>query len=179
MTIHRIGLFSWHTRRRAPALLAVICFAVTICFAALAPGASRQAARSVEPRFAVYDLYIETASAPLAAWQVELVDRAGAVMIVGLEGGEAGAFHSPPHYDPAALMTGRIILAAFSTAAAEALPVGRTRIASLHLHLDANGRPDFETTLTAVATVHGLPLRASVSLEPRHERPESREDIDE
>lgn len=118
-------------------------------------------------RFVAYDMFIETAAAPLAAWQVEIADRADAATIVGLEGGAAGAFSEPPTYDPNALMTGRIIVANFSTNTAEALPTGRTRVATLHLRIEPNGKPDFTIELTAVATVDGRPLRANVSFEPR------------
>ncbi len=119
-------------------------------------------------RFVTFDLYIETASAPLAAWQVEIRDRTGAATIVGLEGGSAGAFNEPPTYDPAALTTGRIIVASFSTDSAEQLPTGRIRVATLHVHVRGNAAPEFDVELTAVATVDGRPLRASVSLAPHN-----------
>lgn len=118
-------------------------------------------------RFVAYDLFIETAAAPLAAWQVEIEDKARTATIIGLEGGAKGVFVDAPTYDPEALMTGRIIIASFSTAGAEALPTGRTRVATLHLRVRANGEPDFNVELAAVATIDGRPLRANVSLEPR------------
>ena len=70
---------------------------------------------SSEIRFVPVDVYVDPAGAPLAAYQFELKTVAGAVEIVGVEGGEHEAFSEPGYYDPAALKNNRIIIAAYST----------------------------------------------------------------
>ena len=69
--------------------------------------------------FGTYDVVVETGSRPLAAYQVEITVAAGDAKLVGIEGGEHPEFTEPPFYDPAALREERVVLAAFSTAAAE------------------------------------------------------------
>ena len=54
-------------------------------------------------RFAPVDVYLDSGSRPLAAYQFELKVTQGKVKIVGVEGGEHEAFREAPYYDPAAL----------------------------------------------------------------------------
>ena len=74
-----------------------------------------------EVRFRPLHIHIDAGDTPMAAFQLELTVKSGDAKIVGVEGAEHPAFARPPYYDPAALMSGRIILAAFSTA--KELPV--------------------------------------------------------
>lgn len=112
-------------------------------------------------RFRPVDVYVDSGAQPLAAYQVEITAR-GAT-IAGVEGGDPPAFAEPPHYDPAALQGGRIILAAFDTGSD--LPHGRTRVATLHMR--ESGSADYEIKLTAAATAAGVRIDARASVEPR------------
>ena len=124
-------------------------------------GSAIIAGNAAAARFRAVDVYVDSGSTPLAAYQVEIVAR-GAT-IAGVEGGQRGAFVEPPHYDPAALQAGRIILAAFDTGTD--LPSGRTRVATLHLRED--GPADYEIRLIAAAGAGGERLDATASVEPR------------
>ena len=61
---------------------------------------------TAEPRFMAVDVYVET-RAPLAAWQFEISDKAGAIRVVGIENGDAPVFHAAPYYDREAVAGGR------------------------------------------------------------------------
>ena len=73
---------------------------------------------------------------PVAAWQFRLSDRNSYIRIVGIENGDSDAFQDSPYYDRDAVNGGdaeRIIVADFSLAVANQLPIGRTRIATVHI----------------------------------------------
>lgn len=143
-------------------------------------------------RFIYADIFIDSAHSPLAAWQIEArfdgepvgaesdeTDGATTVRLVGVEGADraaAPAFADPPHYDPEALAADagadRIVIAAFSTLDAAALPTGRVRIARLHLHVEvvagaAATPPNQLLTprlhLVTAADANGNPINAAVS----------------
>jgi hypothetical protein len=111
--------------------------------------------------FRPVDVYVDAGERPLAAYQVEVVARGATV--AGVEGGDAGAFAEPPHYDPAALQGGRIILAAFNTGTD--LPRGRTRVATLHMR--ESGPAEYQIRLMAAASAAGQRVEATASVEPR------------
>src|SRR5262245_59605150 len=73
-------------------------------------------------RFRAVDIYVDSGSAPLAAYQLEFSVTNQVAKIVGIEGGDHEAFREPPFYDPKAIQQERVILAAFSTQASEQLP---------------------------------------------------------
>ncbi len=124
-----------------------------------------------EPRFEAVDIFVDAGDASLGAYQVELkgIERKEArvgtafVKIVGLEGGDHPAFGDAPYYDPEALQGGRVIVAAFSTAAD--LPAGRTRVARVHVMLEGAGEPAYELKIEAAADRGGKPIRAQASTE--------------
>ncbi len=154
--------------KRALALL-VVAFAIASALLGLSSSRSASetsSSTSVEAgdeRFAAYDVWIDSGSAPLAAWQVEVVAPAGSVKLVGVEGGDAGAFATPPYYDPRALAHGeRIVLAAFDTGSA--LPSGRTRVARLHVMVHGPDEPRFEARIVAAADAEGRALDAQVEV---------------
>ena len=89
-------------------------------------------------RFQAVAVFVETDDAPLAAYQLDLQSTTGNVRIVGIEGGEHPAFADPPYYDPAAIQGDRVIIGAFSMAPAESLPMGRTRIATIHVQVSGD-----------------------------------------
>lgn len=118
-------------------------------------------ARGESVRFRPVDVYVDAGSRPLAAYQVEVVARNA--VIAGVEGGATRAFAEPPHYDPAALQGGRIILAAFDTGSD--LPRGRTRVATLHMR--ETGEATYEIRVMAAATAGGERVEAAAAVEPR------------
>ncbi len=113
--------------------------------------------------FAPVHIYLDSGSIPLAAYQFEFKAVAGQVEIVGVEGGEHLAFSEPPHYDPAALAGGRIIIAAFNTT--DTLPTGKTRIATLHLQITGDTIPEYEIKQLTAADTDGRRISAEVSFE--------------
>lgn len=121
-------------------------------------------------RFRVVDVYVETQAQPLAAYQVELTDPAGTVRIVGIEGGDPEVFRDPPHYDPRAMQSERVILAAFTTAPEARLPAGRTRVASVHFQVVGDVEPSFAIRLHVAASAAGTPIPAQVTIAPPTER---------
>jgi hypothetical protein len=97
-------------------------------------------AADAEVRFRPVDVYVDSGDAPLAAYQVEITYDKSRIKIAGLEGGETKAFKAAPYYDPRGLQAGRIMVAAFLPEKLEdsAAPTGRTRVARLHLYVEAD-----------------------------------------
>ncbi|MEJ2704949.1 MAG: hypothetical protein P8Z79_21130 [Sedimentisphaerales bacterium] len=114
-------------------------------------------------RFAPLHIYIDSGSRSLAAYQFELKTTAGQIKIVGVEGGEDKAFKEAPYYDPAALTRNRIIIGAFNTGSD--LPTGRTRIATIHLQIIGETKPEYELKLTVAADANGKEIPAEISYE--------------
>src|SRR4051812_6809037 len=79
-------------------------------------------------RFRAVDVYIDSKTAPLAAYQADFTVTNGVAKIVGIEGGDPAAFREAPFYDPQAMQHERVVIGAFSTDAAAALPSGKTRV---------------------------------------------------
>ena len=105
-----------------------------------------------ETRFVAVDLYADTGGRPLVAWQIELECNA---KIVGVEGGE-----KPPYYDPAALQSGRIILASFTTEPNP--PAGRVLVA--RVHLQETGKTDYTAKLMAAASPGGARIEPKIEI---------------
>ncbi len=114
-------------------------------------------------RFGSVDVYVDSGTQPLAAWQVEVVARGGEVKIVGIEGGAHPAYKEPAYYDPAALKGGRIILTAFSTAGE--LPTGRTRVACVNYQVSGDGSPKWTVKLMTAASHEGARIQAAATVE--------------
>jgi hypothetical protein len=114
-------------------------------------------------------VFVECGDAPLAAYQLDLRATTGNVRIVGIEGGEHAAFADPPYYDPAAIQGDRVIIGAFSTAPADTLPTGRTRIATVHVQVSGDRQPEYKAELSVAATVDGgaIPGRLTLETEPQ------------
>ena len=118
-------------------------------------------------RFAALDIYLETAE-PLAAWQFELRESAGRVRVVGVENGDSAAFDGTPYYDLETVSEGaadRIIVADYSMRPAEELPVGRSRIATVHVQLEGPADPDYVLSLMAAGGADGEPIEASIDFD--------------
>ena len=114
-------------------------------------------------RFAPLNVYIDSGTEQLAAYQFELKTVAGQVKIVGVEGGEHAAFSEPPYYDPAALMQDRVIIGAFDTG--DDLPTGKTRVATIHLQIIGDIEPEYELELTVAGSYDGQQIPAVVTFE--------------
>ncbi|MBI1195925.1 MAG: hypothetical protein GC138_08770 [Gammaproteobacteria bacterium] len=115
--------------------------------------------------FAVYEVYVDSGSKALAAYQVRIWDEEGVAKILSVEGGEPPAFQAPPFFDPKAIQKNVIKLAAFRVDASEQLPRGKVRVASLHVEIPESGaRPRWRVVIEAAATADGrkIAVRASV-----------------
>jgi hypothetical protein len=127
----------------------------------------RTTQRSAAPRFAVFDVFVDSGQRPLAAWQLDLRATKGTVKLVGVEGGEHAAFRQPPHYDPKALQGDRVRLAAFSTDVSASLPVGATRVATLHVQVTGRAEPVWTTKAEAAADADGKTIPITVTIKER------------
>lgn len=123
-----------------------------------------------DARFVTCDVYVDSGLARLAAWQVDVrgTVAGGKVELVGVEGGAPGPFAEPAYHDPEALMRDHVVLAAFSTAKAQTLPVGSSRVARLHLRVVGVGgagerKPVFTCKVVAAADAAGTRIDASVT----------------
>jgi len=114
-------------------------------------------------RFAPLRIYLDSGDQPLAAFQFELKAATGQIRIVGVEGGQHPAFQEAPYYDPAALANDRIVIAAFNTGSD--LPIGRTRITTVHLQIIGDTEPEYELELAVAADADGNPIPAEIALE--------------
>ena len=117
-------------------------------------------------RFEAVAVFLTTTE-PVAAWQFELRDRLGHMQVVGVEQGDSAAFDRAPYHDRDAVQRGfadRIIVADYSLADESRLPVGRTRVATVHLML--RGEPDFDLRLMTATDSNGRVIDATISLEP-------------
>ena len=82
----------------------------------------------------------------------------------------AGAYPEAPYYDRAAVDRGaadRIIVASFSLSPAAELPVGRARVATVHVRLTGAAAPDYQLQLVAAGAADGRPIDAKITLDTR------------
>ncbi|MCP3906227.1 MAG: hypothetical protein GY715_21600 [Planctomycetes bacterium] len=141
-------------------LLSILCVALVTAVSPLSAGADEEPPAM---SFGFVEVHVDCGDHALAAWQVE-VQALGDVRIVGVEGGEHPEYAEAPYYDTAAIQRERVILAAFSTAAPDALPSGRTRVATVHVVWTGSDAPRFETNLTVAADEAGAAIDADVTL---------------
>jgi len=112
-------------------------------------------------RFEALDLFIDSGSTPLAAWQVEVSSAGGTARAVatGVEGGVHAAYREAPYYDPAALEgSRRLALAAFR--ADGELPSGATRVARIHFAVEGDGDPGYRLRLVTAGDAAGRNIGA-------------------
>ena len=142
---------------------------LTLFFFGLAAGllAQQPAIEEGRSRFGAVDIYVDSGSTPLAAYQLEFAATNGVAKIVGIEGGEPAAFRQPPFYDPKAIQHERVIIASFSTALATDLPTGKTRVATIHYQTMDVPPPRFELKLQTAADAQGNRISAQASFEER------------
>jgi len=116
-------------------------------------------------RFEAVDILVDSAEQSLAAWQLELTSRQPGVEIVGIEGGDHPAFRNPPYYDPRAMSSNRVILAAFQVRNDDGLPTGRQRVARVHVQVTGIDDRVWTGRLTAAVNADGQPIAASIRIE--------------
>ena len=121
--------------------------------------------------FTAVDIYVDSQNNPLAAYQLEFSGRGTQVRIAGIEGGEHDAFKAPPFYDPKAIQQERVILAAFNTASASKLPIGKTRVATVHLQFAGPQPPTFFLKLHTASDSEGntISIRTTFTERGRYE----------
>ena len=139
-----------------------ICMA---CVVGALPIASQSEDKNI--RFSTLDIYLETAE-PLAAWQFELSELTGQMLVVGVENGESTAFEGAPYYDLEAVKNGtadRIIVADFTLSPASALSTGKIRIATVHIQLSGSAVPDYALRLVAAGDAEGNAIQAMINFE--------------
>ncbi len=118
-------------------------------------------------RFCAVDIFVDSGSTPLAAYQIEFAATNGVAKIVGIEGGDPGVFHEAPYYDTKAMQGDRVIIASFSTAAPANLPTGKTRVATIHVQTSSDETPRFELKLETAGDAQAGKISASASFEER------------
>ena len=144
-------------RRVLQAVVALLCAAAVLS----------TSAQPQDAFFTTVDLFV-VSDTPVAAWQVELIERRGAMQVVGIERGDDATFRDPPFYDRIAVERGatdRVVLASFSLSDAAQLPRGRVRIARVHVRAASGTLPDYEARLVAAGTADGRPLDAQLAIE--------------
>jgi hypothetical protein len=129
--------------------------------------AQQPATEDGRTRFCAMDIFVDSGSTPLAAYQLEFAATNGVAKIVGIEGGEPAAFRQPPFYDPKAMQHERIIIASFSTAPAASLPTGRTRVVTIHFQTAGTQLPQFELNLQTAGDSQGNKISVQASFEER------------
>lgn len=117
--------------------------------------------------FLAMDVFIDPKGEPLAAYQLEITAQPG-VKIVGIEGGEHPEFRKAPNYDPKAIQSERVIVAAFTTAGADSLPKTKTRILTLHLQ-STTAAPKLESILKISARPDSKSIASEITLTERKE----------
>lgn len=142
-----------------------VCVTVLLGVVGSEPVARGDGREAAEPTvyFIPVGVYVDSSSKSLGVYQVEIKVVKGNAKIVGVEGGEHKAFAEPPYYDTAALMKGRVILAAFSTS--DDLPTGRTKVATMHMQVTGDFVPEYEVVLNVAGDSEGKSIAAAVTVE--------------
>ena len=128
------------------------------------PGSAHADEKKV--RFAALDVQLESAQ-PVAAWQFELSEAGGRMHVVGVENGDSPAFAKAPYFDRKAVNDGRadrIIVADFTLRPPAELPTGKVRIATVHVRITGDSRPEYVLRLVTAGNAAGKPVPASVHL---------------
>jgi hypothetical protein len=120
-------------------------------------------------RFQAIDVFIDSGAQPLAAYQLTFVGPNG-TKIVGVEGGHHIAFAEAPYYDPQAMQKEEVVVAAFTTAGADQLPIGRTRVATIHVRTDLKNTPVYKVDITAAAAPDGKQIQVRAEAQERNSK---------
>jgi hypothetical protein len=150
--------------------LAVSCLAsllVIIFGLAVELRAQEPAVEEGRSRFCAVDIFVDSGSTPLAAYQLRFAVTNGTAKIVGIEGGEHPAFRQPPYYDPKAIQNEVAIIASFNIAPPAELPTGKHRVATIHLRTTGTTPPRFEVKLQTAADAQGNKIACLPTFEER------------
>jgi hypothetical protein len=120
-------------------------------------------------RFQAIDIFVDSGTQPLAAYQLKFNGQIGA-KIVGIEGGDSGAFAEAPYYDAQAMQKEEVVIAAFNTADADQLPTGRTRVATIHLQTDAKGTSAYKLEVSTAAAPDGKQIKVRAEVQERNSK---------
>lgn len=139
-----------------------------------AMGCGGQPENAFAVRFEAVDVYVDSGKVPMAAYEIEFKasvnngdgEQGGVgakVELVGVEGGEPGAFAKPPFYDATVLAQkgNRIIVAAMSVGSD--LPMGNTRVARLHVAVPAKSTPDYACSIVVAGDMGAKEIKATAS----------------
>lgn len=116
-------------------------------------------------RFTWVDVVIDTKGKALAAYQFEMKAVHGQVRIVGIEGNDKLPFRDPPFYDAKAIQQDRVILADYTTVGGSKLPMGKVRVATVHVEVLGEGIPEYGVKLTSAAGPDGEAIDAEIAVE--------------
>jgi hypothetical protein len=139
----------------------LVIFTMLVCATIGAFGAA-PAPTTADASFRYVDVFIDPHGTPLAAYQFELRATAGDVKLVGVEGGDHAAFARPPYYDTRALLTERIVVAAFNTGSE--LPSAKTRVARLMVRTAGPAAPKYDVILEVAGAADAAPIHANISI---------------
>lgn len=117
-------------------------------------------------RFTTVTVMIDPAGRPLAAYQLRITAKTGAMKVVGVEAGDTPPFSvKPPYFDRAAEKrdTETLNIAMFTTAAAADLPRNALRVATLHL-VSEGAAPTFDASLILAADHDGEKIPAVLTI---------------
>jgi len=160
---------SWDCPLTAPRLSRLCAFLALalVWFAHSCAAFAESAATNATACFRAVDIFVDSKDKPLAAYQLEFTATNGNARIVGIEGGGHPALAQPPFYDPKAMQHERVIIATFSMEAAEKLPTGRIRVATIHIQTRGATELALETRLQTAAGADGRKIAAEASSEER------------
>jgi len=127
-----------------------------------APPSAASSSAADDVRFAALNVYLDPHGTPLAAYQAQVTTNSNDVTLVGIEGGEHPAFAQPPYYDKRAILSRRLIFAAYSTAST--LPSSKTRVATLMVRISGKQEPKWNALLMVAGSVEGKSIDASVTV---------------
>jgi len=139
----------------------IVGIVLCVLLAAVEQPSANRVALPAGSRFEMVDVFVDSAKEPLAAWQIEFKATGGQVEIVGIERGENKDFQDPPYYDPAAMATSRVAIGAFNLT--DRLPVGKTKVARLHLRV-LDGKPVYAAKLIVAGNKEGKSIEAQASV---------------
>ncbi|MCL4178839.1 MAG: hypothetical protein KJ072_13995 [Verrucomicrobia bacterium] len=157
------GALRFARKARATCMLGLLAVSMAV--------AQESAPRSEPVHFRAVEVFVDSKDKALAAYQLEFSASGGDAKIVGIEGGGHAEFREAPFYDPKAIQQERVIFGAFSTASADRLPKGITRVATIHLRTVGIESPRLTVKVSAAATAGGdkIPITASAKEKPHDE----------
>ena len=155
------------TRSLSGLVLAIVSLMTCVLGPSLNPGLTQEPPLAATSFHAV-DIFVDSGTQPMAAYQLTFAATKGAVKIVGIEGGEHPAFAEPPFYDPDAMQKERAILAAFNTAPATQLPQGKFRVATVHVEVRGTEAPVYSVQLSTAADATGSRINVTTSFSERN-----------